>query len=305
VPVDPQWLRPRWRGQAGRLEVWYATLTDPATGTGVWLHHELVAPVGGPAPSVHGWLAIFPPDQPATVARYGPNPVAATAPGGVPSAGDVVVHPDTWVGEPGELGWQLSVAGHAPPLFAVPRWAWRSAALPAVHVVAAPSARFTGRVGALRMDDAPGAVAHLYGHGSPARWGWLHADLGNGDVLELIAAVARTPPLTRLPPVVFLRLRRDGRDWPRWPTVAALSLRARLGLPRWSVAGTVHGRRLSVQVDLPADRVLRVGYVDPDGATATCVHSSRADALISITDGSHTFERALAGTAHAEVGLRP
>lgn len=28
-------LRSRRRGQAGRLEVWYTTLTDPATGTGL------------------------------------------------------------------------------------------------------------------------------------------------------------------------------------------------------------------------------------------------------------------------------
>ena len=35
---------PRWRGQAGRLEVWYLTATDPRTGTGLWLHHEVVAP---------------------------------------------------------------------------------------------------------------------------------------------------------------------------------------------------------------------------------------------------------------------
>ena len=38
---------PRWRGQPGRLEVWYLTATDPATGTGLWLHHEVVAPTGG------------------------------------------------------------------------------------------------------------------------------------------------------------------------------------------------------------------------------------------------------------------
>lgn len=34
---------PRWRGAAGRLEVWYATLSDPLTRTGLWVHCETVA----------------------------------------------------------------------------------------------------------------------------------------------------------------------------------------------------------------------------------------------------------------------
>lgn len=42
---------PRWRGAAGRLEVWYATLSDPLTRTGLWVHCETVAPTtGGPNP---------------------------------------------------------------------------------------------------------------------------------------------------------------------------------------------------------------------------------------------------------------
>lgn len=40
---------PRWRGAAGRLEVWYATLSDPLTRTGLWVHCETVAPTTGGA----------------------------------------------------------------------------------------------------------------------------------------------------------------------------------------------------------------------------------------------------------------
>ncbi len=49
---------PRWRGKAGRLEVWYATLSDPRTGAGLWIHCETVAPVQG-APYAHGWVTRF------------------------------------------------------------------------------------------------------------------------------------------------------------------------------------------------------------------------------------------------------
>ncbi|MCV7103809.1 hypothetical protein H7I01_26455, partial [Mycobacterium palustre] len=65
---------PRWRGQAGRLEVWYATLSDPATRAGLWIHCETVAPLRG-APYGHGWVTRFAADGPPRTARFGPEPV--------------------------------------------------------------------------------------------------------------------------------------------------------------------------------------------------------------------------------------
>lgn len=70
---------PRWRGDAGRLEVWYTTLTQPATGTGVWLHTELVAPTAAPA-YVHGWAAVFPLDAEPVWERFGPRPAVDLTP---------------------------------------------------------------------------------------------------------------------------------------------------------------------------------------------------------------------------------
>ena len=64
--MSDQLLASRWKGQPHRLEVWYATITDGATGTGAWLHHELVAPSDGRAPFVHGWKSLFPVDGPPT-----------------------------------------------------------------------------------------------------------------------------------------------------------------------------------------------------------------------------------------------
>ena len=50
------WWAPRWRGQQGRLEVWYATATDTETGTGIWVHGETVArtPGASEAPDTTG-----------------------------------------------------------------------------------------------------------------------------------------------------------------------------------------------------------------------------------------------------------
>jgi hypothetical protein len=62
-------LLPRWRGQRGHLEVHYLTATDGATGTGLWLHHEVVAPTAG-EPYVHGWVSTFPPPGEASCERF-------------------------------------------------------------------------------------------------------------------------------------------------------------------------------------------------------------------------------------------
>ncbi|MEU6285066.1 hypothetical protein [Streptomyces sp. NPDC047028] len=57
-------LAPRWDGKPGHIEVWYTTLTDPMTRTGLWLHHEVVAPSDGSQAYAHGWVALYPQEGP-------------------------------------------------------------------------------------------------------------------------------------------------------------------------------------------------------------------------------------------------
>ncbi|MEV4615870.1 hypothetical protein AB0K43_25255 [Kitasatospora sp. NPDC049258] len=291
-------LAPRWDGTPGRTEVWYTTLTDPASGTGLWLHHELTAPADGAPARSHGWIALFPPDAEAGHARYTAEPDSAA---------------DRLRGKAGPYTWDLTEQFTGPPLYTFPRWAWRRPVLPAAHMLPAATSRYTGTVthpgGELRLDGAPGATARIYGHGNARRWAWLHADLGGGDVLEVVAATAARPGLRRLPPLVFLRLLRGGRSWPRRGTGSALgAFRARIGLPEWSVTGRTALRRITVTVRQPEQRTVTLDYTDPDGGTAVCRNSEAADALITVErwwgrwhpDGEWT----LRGTAHAEVGTR-
>ena len=37
----------RWDGQPGHYEVWYLSLTDRASGSGVWIRYTMVAPTDG------------------------------------------------------------------------------------------------------------------------------------------------------------------------------------------------------------------------------------------------------------------
>ena len=103
-------LRPRWSGERGRLEVWYTTLTDPRTGTGVWIHHELVAPHDGAAPYLHGWAAVFPPGGPPHLARFGPEEWRPGAgEDGVLQAASASLTTSRLDGRAGDIEWELAV----------------------------------------------------------------------------------------------------------------------------------------------------------------------------------------------------
>jgi hypothetical protein len=310
-------LAPRWRGQRGRLEVLYATLSDPTTGVGVWVHHELVSPVTGD-PYVHGWAAVFRPGAPPALERFGPEAAPPETSPCVPwpTTAEAVVQPPMLKGSAGTVAWELrwEQPEDPRPLFTFPSWAWERELLPGAQIVPVASAPFTGslRVGDDELTLSPGtrgALAHVYGHGNAERWGWLHAELGGGDVLEVVAAVSRRPGLDRLAPLPFVQLRSGGRDWPRDPLAAAPLLRARLGLPRWEVGGTVGRWRLRAEVEIPDTQAVSVAYVDPDGAGATCTNSEVAHADIVLEHRRGRWETAaswqLRGSAHAEIGTRP
>lgn len=304
------------------MEVWYSTITEPRTGTGLWLHHELVAPVEGHGDAYrHGWISLFPPDAPATTHRFGPTPVLGDTPAQAPHWFDgdgITCGPGTARGKAGDVSWDLHWTDDAAPLFTFPRVAWERELLPGAQVVPAPTSRWSGALTSpdgseLTLAGAPGNTAHIYGHGNALRWVWLHADLSlgggrDGDVLEVVAAVSKKPGLNRLPPLAFVRLRADGRDWPAkgLPLVRG---RVRIGLPTWTVEGRSRDRRIAIEVRQPEDRNVAVDYTDPDGDHAVCTNTERADAHITTwrRSGSNWLaehEWRLDATAHAEVGLR-
>ncbi|MEU0435596.1 hypothetical protein ABZ153_28870 [Streptomyces sp. NPDC006290] len=309
-------LAPRWNGAPGRTEVWYTTLTDPASGTGIWLHHELIAPSDGSEPFAHGWAAVFPREGEVRYARFGPVPWTRPTDGFATEG--VTCAAGQLTGSAGDFSWKIAERPQGPTLFTFPRWSWRRPVLPAAQMLPAARAAYEGEFSyggtTLNLRGAPGASARIYGHGNAHRWTWLHADLGDGDVLEIVAAVSTRPALRRLPPLVFLRLRRRGRTWPRRPERSAIGrlglgrFRAGFGLPEWTVTGRTALRRIRVEVNQPAERTLTLEYRDPDGARAVCRNSESADARIVLERWwGHWRPEAswvLDGTAHAEAGER-
>ncbi|MFF8633794.1 hypothetical protein ACF052_06270 [Streptomyces pilosus] len=312
----------------GRLNVWYSTFTDSNTGIGFWFHHELVRPVSG-APYTHGWAAVYQPDRPPVIERFGPHSLPGDASsslgGSIPPQRPGFHSPSAIAtahelrGETEHLTWDLQVSADCAPLHTFPRLAWKRRLLPAVHAVPQAQARYTGSVRLdgklLPLADARGANARIAGRGNAHHWAWLHADLDDDTVLEVVTAVSGLPLLRHLPPLVFLRLRRAGRDWPRGDWRSSLGVmgvgrfRGRPQLPTWTVQGHAGGRRITVRVHLPEGRRTAVAYTDPDGSRAVCHNSERADAHVRLEQRrgmrwqpERTWD--VRGTAHAEVGLR-
>lgn len=298
-----------WRGQRGRTEVWYATFTDTASGTGGWVHVETVAPTDDRPPYAHGWVATFPADGPPAVERFGPEPLE---PGSAAwfRAGEVVVEDGRLRGRAGSITWDLAYEDGGPPLFTFPRLVWERHLLPGAQIVPWPSARMRGTVtiaGDERSVDGRGALARIYGHGSAERWGWLHAPLDEeGGVLEIVTATARRRALRRLRPLAMVQLRVPGQpDWPRNPALASPRFRTDLRADGFTVVGGTGGARLHVEVQLPPERSVSLRYVDPDGSTATCTNSERASVSITLERAGEGRAWRLDGIAHAEVGHRP
>jgi hypothetical protein len=229
-------------------------------------------------------------------------------------AGPVRVATNRQSGIAGEVSWELGLDGGGEPLFPFPRWAWRRDVLPGTQIVPMPSARFTGTIrnalSTIDIADAPGCSARVYGHGNAHRWAWLHADLGDGDVCEIVSAVSHRPGMRRLRPLSFVRLRVRGVDLPAGdPLRNAARFHADLALPAWTVRGRFGPWRLTVDVTQPPERTIAVDYTDPDGGAAVCRNSERADATVVVEQRveGHWRERRcwrLEGTAHAEVGER-
>ena len=285
--VDPV-RSSRWRGQAGRLEVWYTTLTDPVTGTGAWLHHEIVAPASGERPYQHGWVALFPPGEPPVHTRVEPTDAQPRRGGDPLVVAGVLAGPDLQKGDRDGASWSLTTSRPGTTLWTFPRWAWRSELLPGVQVVTDAGARYSGTVSVagrtVTVTDAPGAASRIYGHGNAQRWAWLHADLDHETVLEIVSAVSTLPGLRHLPPLTFVRLRGAGGDLPvRAGLLRAAAWRSHIDRPDWTVEGRLgRDRKLQVSVHLPPEQTLALDYAEPRGDRVVCRNSERADVDVTL-----------------------
>jgi hypothetical protein len=330
VGAISEFLRVRSDGRAAKHEVWYLTASDAETGAGLWIHYELVKPVGGPI-RLEGWLAFFdPPDPPLIVRQEVRSIVLVPTP-----EGKVVVEPGlpasaaqgkdpTPMIDTSKFGlaerklwgcldgasWELEVVPQGPPLFTFPKSVWGLERFPGAQIVPMPDARVRGVLelpSGSRSFSGVGGLARIYGNGSAHRWAWVHANPSPGVVLEVVSAVPRVAGGI-VKPLSFVQLRTEDGTWPEDPLRAAAFLRSSIETDAFEITGKVGRRRMSLKARLPAGQTVRLVYNDPDGSHPICVNSEVADLEFRLEKRNRVWEEVVSfevrGRAHAEVGYR-
>jgi hypothetical protein len=320
-----RWNDLQWEGKPGHYEVYYLTLTDPASRIGVWIRYTLRAPVDGAEPECALWLVAMAPDGD-RFARRETFPIAELEAHDDPfrlclAGADLTDRGAAGAVDGGawELSWEprLQPYEFVHPLVRRAGVAQTELVLPHADLVVSGTVRLGERT--LALDGARGGQAHLWGSRHAARWAWTHAsDLHSAD------GGARPDTFVDAVSVYVERMGRElgpstpvvgrfrGDDFAATSPAALVRARSRFGLTTWRFEARDGKRRIVGEVDAPRETLAGVTYHDPDGRPAYCYNSEVASMHLSVWDrtargrfGWTLRDTLIAdGTAHFEYGQR-
>lgn len=317
-----------WNGRPGHYEVHYLTLTDAATGVGIWIRYTLRAPAGraaGPPESALWFLAMDPrPGHEPLFARRETFPVAqGPRDGGGPFELRVGPGRLTDQGACGQLrdcSWELRFLPsrlsyrHVHPLLR--RAARTELALPQADLEIEGSVRFGEQE--ILLVGARGAQAHLWGSAHAPRWAWMHCNdfldaEGEplpGTVLDAVSVFLERGG-RQLGPATPVIGRIEGEDFISNSPLRVLANGSRFALSGWSFTATAGRRRLVTEVDAPRAHLAGVTLRDPDGTPAHCYNTEVASVRVQVLHRSrrvggweHRATLLSPGRAHFEYGQR-
>jgi hypothetical protein len=291
----------RWDSRAGHYEVYYLTLTDRASGAGVWIRYTMTAP--GEAAL---WFVATDPGR-GVLARKALRPIDELRAGsGEIRIGDAVLSARGAAGGFEDVAWDLRWTSTGHPYKHVHPFAERlglaQSVLELPHADLAIEGTITYPGVRLELNGARGAQAHIWGSKHADNWAWVHCN----DLLD-----DRGEPVPgAFVDAVSVRTRRGGREiGPFTPVVGrfggedfeSISPMRVVGnwssyaLTGWRFEAIAGARKLIAEVDADRDRLAGVTYHDPDGEAAYCYNTETASIRL------HLYERAprVGGWAHA------
>jgi hypothetical protein len=313
----------QWTGGAGHYEVWYLTLTDPATGVGLWIRYTMLAPLpasGSEATCSLWFLAMDPREgkQP-TVGRKVSFPVSELSASPEPFSVRIADATLTDTGISGafeDVEWDLRwtpderTYEHVHPVLRRARVAQTVLVLPHADLemnghVAIGSER-------IELAGARGGQAHLWGSKHASSWAWVHCSdfqtpAGEPVPGAFVDAVSvfverfgrRVGPST---PVVA---RFAGADFISTSPRRVLTNDSDFELTSWRFDATDGSRRLVCEVDADRAQLAGVTYHDPDGALAYCYNGETASMHVELMDRrGRQIEFVAPGRAHFEYAQR-
>jgi hypothetical protein len=315
----------RWDGAPGHHEVYYVTLTDPASEVGVWIRYTLRAPLDGTRAECALWLLAMAPGGD-RFARKATFPASELEAHGDPfrlclAGADLSDRGAAGVVD--DAAWELSWEPRLRPREVVHPLVQRAGVAQTELVVSHPDLVVSGTVRlaerVLEIEGARGGQAHLWGTRHAARWAWAHSN-------DLRAADGEPRPDTFVDAVsVYVeRLGRElgpstpvvgrfrGEDFAATDPLALVRARSRFGLTTWRFEARDGRRRIVGEVDAPRETLAGVTYHDPDGRPAYCYNSEVASMRLSVWDRTArgrfgwTLRDTLVadGRAHFESGQR-
>ena len=319
----------RWKGRPGHYEVYYLTLTDRATGVGVWIRYTMLAPRPGVdgAASAALWFSAMDP-RPGGVSRLGRKatfPVERMRVHADPFTVEIDGATLTDTGMRGafeDVSWDLRwvPSGHAyehvHPVLRRTKVAKTVLVLAHADLAIDGTLEFAGE--RLELNGCRGAQAHLWGSKHAGSWAWVHCNdfttldraPASGDFVDGVSAMV--PRFGReVGPSTPVVARIDGRDFRSVSPLRVVANVSTFALTGWRFEAVDGARKLIGEVDADREQLVGVTYHDPDGEPAYCYNSETASMRL------HLYERArqvggwahrktltASGRAHFEYGQR-
>jgi hypothetical protein len=306
----------RWNRQSGHYEVYYVTLTDRASGVGIWIRYTMVAPLAEAASAALWFLAMDPrPGGVGVLARKRSVPIDLLDAEAEPfrlAIDGATLGDGGAAGAIGDVAWDLRWQPGSRSYRHVDPWLARSGVAKTVLVLPQPDLAIDGAVTLARerleLAGARGGQAHLWGSKHASSWAWVHCNdfetLDGGPVRgAFVDAVSvfvnrfgrevgpSTPVLARI----------DERDFISTSPPRVVANHSTFGLTGWRFEAVAGRRKLIGQVDADRGQLAGVTYHDPDGALAYCYNSETASMQL------HLYERArqVGGWAHRTTLVAP
>lgn len=302
----------RWDGGPGHYEVYYLTLTDPATGVGMWIRYTMVAPLerlSEPATCSVWFLVMDPrPGRTATFGRKLTLPAAELRSEGEPFSlwiGDAELTDAGMSGSFEDVAWDLGweptdhAYEHVHPVLSRAGVAQTVLVLPHADLSIDGTVEFGGE--RVEVAGARGGQAHLWGSKHAARWAWMHCSdfvtsdgaPAPGEFVDAVSVFVRRFG-REIGPSTPVVARVDGRDLLSTAPARVLRNDSTFTLTGWRFDAVAGGRRLVGEIDADRSQLVGVTYHDPDGELAYCYNGETASMRLHIYDRA----RQVGGWAH-------
>jgi hypothetical protein len=315
----------RWSGRPGHYEVYYLTLTDPATGVGIWIRYTMLAPLGSQEPTCALWFAAMDPRPGArpVLARKQTFPIAELQAGRSPfelSVAGATLSDGKMAGGLDDVRWDLRWQAAPRPYEPINPGLGRLGLAKTVFVVPHADVVIEGHITLdgqrLELTGVRGGQSHLWGSEHAESWAWAHCnDLRSsagspaaGAFFDGVSALVHRFGRTLGPntPIVGCF---DGRPFESTSPRRLLANSSRFDLDGWRFEAIDRSRKLVGHIQPVREQLVGVTYQDPDGREAYCYNSETASARLEVQERVGRAWRAVealtsAGRCHFEFGTR-